>query len=102
MKKILLLASLTLTACAGSIYDAEHRKNATFNLFEGGKCPSGEYIIGVDKKDSKQGWKSQREFFCKDGHLAKQYPSLDGKTYTKAAMKALAETDPFTHNLFYP
>lgn len=91
MKKLLLLASLTLTACVGSIYDAEHWKNATFKLFEGGGCASGEYVLGVDKKDSKQGWKSQREFFCKEGQLAKQYPSLDGKTYTKAEMKALAD-----------
>lgn len=101
MKKYFVLSVLLLSACAGTAFDPEHRKNATYNVFEGG-CSVDEYILAVDNKNSKDGWKSQREFLCKNGDLAEKNQSLDGKVYSKAEMKALAEKDSFTHNLFLP
>lgn len=98
-KSILFAVCLICAGCAGTAFDAEHRKNAVMNIFER-NCPSEEYVLVADNPNNKNGWKSQREFACKQGEVAQKVPSLDGKTYTKAQMKEKALTDKNVHNLF--
>jgi hypothetical protein len=101
MRKYLLIGfCVGLTGCA--TIPLEQRQQMTMNIIEGGSCASGQYILAIDKADSKQGWKSQREFLCKEGALAKENPSLDGKTYTKQQLVKKAETDQSVLNLFMP
>lgn len=104
MRNYMLLATcITLSACGGTIFSAEHRAQSTQNLFLNTKaCPSNKFVWITENKNNEQGWKSVREYACKGSALASKNGSLDGKTYDMEEMKELGKKDPYVSNFFYP
>lgn len=97
-----LCAILSLSACVSTKYDdVEYRKKTVMNYVES-KCSTGQYYLIVDNKNSKHQWKSQREFMCSDNATEKGLKSLDGKTYTKEALKEAAKNDEYIATVIMP
>ncbi len=99
----LLTVCLALTACAGTVLSREHREKTIHNVFHGIRsCESGKFVWIADTKNTKQGWKSIKEYACVGSDLANRNPALDNRIYTKEQAKAEAETNPYISNIFYP
>jgi hypothetical protein len=81
----LLTTLLFLGGCA--IIPLEERRQSTLHLFAA-QCPSDNYYRAAENSHTKQEWKMQYEYICKDDiELVKKHPSLDGKIYHRADFK---------------
>jgi hypothetical protein len=100
---LLAAAVVGLSACAGELGDPEFRKQATFHIIAGvKKCSNDQYLRVAENPDTKQGWKMQYEYMCKEIADKEGMKSIDGEIYSKDVLKAASEEDQYTRVLLWP